>query len=227
MINSFYVQKKLLIYSSDPFSNHCRVCPEIYKTDICSSLEHAVETTLDRNNPLVQGLLSKLICHVIRDKGLALAWRGSGEVIGRMMRRIGQPRSLIGILSENVMGGGPCLRERSKKFRLGVKIAPGYCEGIHIREAKTEAFNVRDHRGERNKKHYPPASDNEVWRLESIAKDGKAHKILNEAKINTVEDFRRYFAKDLEGLRNLLSCMPNKRRVALINHAKTCAPTGK
>ncbi|GAB2226772.1 hypothetical protein Droror1_Dr00008563, partial [Drosera rotundifolia] len=38
---------------------------------------------------------------------------------------------------------------RSKKFCLGVKIAPGYCEGIHIREAKTEAFNVRDHRGER------------------------------------------------------------------------------
>lgn len=37
---------------------------------------------------------------------------------------------------------------RSRKFRLGVKVAPGYCEEIHIREAKTESFAVKDHRGE-------------------------------------------------------------------------------
>lgn len=38
---------------------------------------------------------------------------------------------------------------RSRKFRLGVKIASGFCEGMRIREAKTEAFTVKDHRGER------------------------------------------------------------------------------
>lgn len=37
---------------------------------------------------------------------------------------------------------------RSRKFRLGMKVASGYCEGVRIREAKTEAFNVKDHRGE-------------------------------------------------------------------------------
>ncbi|RRT83581.1 hypothetical protein B296_00001630 [Ensete ventricosum] len=37
---------------------------------------------------------------------------------------------------------------RSRKFRLGLKIASGYCEGVRIREAKTEAFTVKDHRGE-------------------------------------------------------------------------------
>ena len=37
---------------------------------------------------------------------------------------------------------------RSRKFRLGVRIASGNCEGIRIREAKTEAFTVKDHRGE-------------------------------------------------------------------------------
>jgi hypothetical protein len=37
---------------------------------------------------------------------------------------------------------------RSRKFRLGVKVSPGYCEGIRVREAKTEAFSVKDHRGE-------------------------------------------------------------------------------
>ena len=37
---------------------------------------------------------------------------------------------------------------RSRKFRLGVRIALGNCEGIRIWEAKTEAFTVKDHRGE-------------------------------------------------------------------------------
>lgn len=37
---------------------------------------------------------------------------------------------------------------RSRKFRLGLKVASGYCEGMRIREAKTDAFTVKDHRGE-------------------------------------------------------------------------------
>jgi hypothetical protein len=37
---------------------------------------------------------------------------------------------------------------RSRKFRLGLKVASGYCEGIRIREAKTDAITVKDHRGE-------------------------------------------------------------------------------
>ncbi|KAJ9136235.1 hypothetical protein P3X46_033330 [Hevea brasiliensis] len=37
---------------------------------------------------------------------------------------------------------------RSRKFRLGLKVASGCCEGIRIREAKTDAFTVKDHRGE-------------------------------------------------------------------------------
>jgi hypothetical protein len=37
---------------------------------------------------------------------------------------------------------------RSRKFRLGLRAAPGFCEGIRVREAKTEAFPVKDHRGE-------------------------------------------------------------------------------
>ncbi|KAK8964694.1 hypothetical protein KSP40_PGU006630 [Platanthera guangdongensis] len=37
---------------------------------------------------------------------------------------------------------------RSRKFRLGLKISSGYCDGIRVREGKTEAFTVMDHRGE-------------------------------------------------------------------------------
>ncbi|XP_074328493.1 calmodulin-binding protein 60 D-like [Apium graveolens] len=117
---------------------------------------------------------------------------------------------------------------RSRKFRLGLKVAAGYCEDICIREAKTEAFTVKDHRGELYKKHYPPALNDDVWRLEKIGKDGSFHKRLNKAGISTVEDFLRLVARDLQKLRNILgSGMSNKMWDVLLEHAKTCILSGK
>ncbi|XP_051150031.1 calmodulin-binding protein 60 D-like isoform X2 [Andrographis paniculata] len=117
---------------------------------------------------------------------------------------------------------------RTRKFRMGLKVASGYCEGIRIREAKTEAFSVRDHRGELYKKHYPPALTDEVWRLEKIGKDGSFHKRLNKSGIFTVEDFLRLVVRDSQKLRNILgSGMSNKMWDALIEHAKTCVLGGK
>lgn len=38
---------------------------------------------------------------------------------------------------------------RSRKFRLALRVASGGCDdGVRVREAKTEAFTVKDHRGE-------------------------------------------------------------------------------
>ncbi|MBA0819305.1 hypothetical protein Gohar_021404 [Gossypium harknessii] len=92
---------------------------------------------------------------------------------------------------------------RSRKFRLGLKVASYSCQGIRIREAKTEAFTVKDHRGELYKKHYPPALNDEVWRLEKIGKDGSFHKKLNQAGIFTVEDFLILVVRDSQRLRNV------------------------
>ncbi|XWS70928.1 hypothetical protein CRYUN_Cryun03dG0092600 [Craigia yunnanensis] len=117
---------------------------------------------------------------------------------------------------------------RSRKFRLGLKVASGYCEGIRIREAKTEAFTVKDHRGELYKKHYPPVLDDEVWRLEKIGKDGSFHKRLTKEGIFTVEGFLRLVVRDQQKLRNILgSGMSNKMWEALLDHAKTCVLSGK
>ncbi|KAI8570084.1 hypothetical protein RHMOL_Rhmol01G0005900 [Rhododendron molle] len=117
---------------------------------------------------------------------------------------------------------------RSRKFRLGLKVATGFCEGMRIREAKTEAFTVKDHRGELYKKHYPPTFNDEVWRLEKIGKDGSFHKRLNNAGIFSVEDFLRLVVRDSQKLRNILgSGMSNKMWDALIEHAKTCVLGGK
>ncbi|TYJ02651.1 hypothetical protein E1A91_A13G244600v1 [Gossypium mustelinum] len=117
---------------------------------------------------------------------------------------------------------------RSRKFRLGLKVASGYCEGIRVREAKTEAFTVKDHRGELYKKHYPPSLNDEVWRLEKIGKDGSFHKRLSAEGIFTVEDFLRLVVRDQQKLRNILgSGMSNKMWEALLDHAKTCVLSGK
>ncbi|GFQ01818.1 hypothetical protein PHJA_002325700 [Phtheirospermum japonicum] len=117
---------------------------------------------------------------------------------------------------------------RSRKFRLGLKVASGSCEGFRIREAKTDAFTVKDHRGELYKKHYPPALTDEVWRLEKIGKDGSFHKRLNKSGIHTVEDFLRYVVRDPQKLRNILgSGMSNKMWDVLVEHSKTCVLSGK
>ncbi|MFS7944484.1 putative CALMODULIN-BINDING PROTEIN60 [Helianthus anomalus] len=117
---------------------------------------------------------------------------------------------------------------RSRKFRLGLKVASGFCEGIRVREAKTEAFAVRDHRGELYKKHYPPTLNDEVWRLEKIGKDGSFHKRLNKEGIFKVKDFLRLVVRDSQKLRNILgSGMSNKMWEALLEHAKTCVLSGK
>ncbi|AQK68983.1 Calmodulin binding protein [Zea mays] len=117
---------------------------------------------------------------------------------------------------------------RSRKFRLGLKLASGFCEGVRIREAKTEAFMVKDHRGELYKKHYPPTLKDEVWRLEKIGKDGSFHKRLNKSGISTVEDFLRLVVRDPQKLRSILgSGMSNKMWDALVEHAKTCVLSGK
>ncbi|CAM8918475.1 unnamed protein product [Rhodiola kirilowii] len=117
---------------------------------------------------------------------------------------------------------------RSRQFRLGLKASSGYREGIRIREAKTEAFTVKDHRGELYKKHYPPALNDEVWRLEKIGKDGAFHKKLSKAGIRTVEEFLRFFVRDKQNLRSILGGgMSNKMWDSLVEHAKTCVLSEK
>lgn len=51
------------------------------------------------------------------------------------------------------------------------------------------------------KKHYPPALDDEVWRLEKIGKEGSFHKRLNNEGIFTVQHFLRLVVRDPQKLR--------------------------
>ncbi|KAK8973915.1 hypothetical protein V6N11_046875 [Hibiscus sabdariffa] len=113
---------------------------------------------------------------------------------------------------------------RSRKFRLGARIVQRISGESTIREATSEAFMVKDHRGELYKKHYPPFSHDEVWRLERIAKDGAFHKRLTSNNIFTVKEFLRLHVIDPSALRNVLGPgISNRVWDIIIDHALSCA----
>ncbi|KAI0502660.1 hypothetical protein KFK09_017616 [Dendrobium nobile] len=117
---------------------------------------------------------------------------------------------------------------RSRKFRLGARIVDCHLNGVRVREARTEAFMVKDHRGELYKKHYPPLLFDEVWRLEKIGKDGAFHKRLSSENINTVKDFLTLLVTDAPRLRNILgNGMSAKMWEITVDHARTCPLTNQ
>lgn len=115
---------------------------------------------------------------------------------------------------------------RSRRFRLGarvVKIQGGNgSQSMRVREAVTEPFVVKDHRGELYKKHHPPALEDEVWRLEKIGKGGAFHKKLTYEGIHTVQDFLKLSMIDSTKLRTIMRAMSDKMWESTLKHAKTC-----
>ncbi|XP_040996472.1 protein SAR DEFICIENT 1-like isoform X2 [Juglans microcarpa x Juglans regia] len=113
---------------------------------------------------------------------------------------------------------------RCRKFRLGAKVAPGSYKGtVRIQEAITEAFVVKDHRGESYKKKHPPMLEDEVWRLEKIGRNGIFHTKLSSQGINSVQDFLKLYVVDAPRLREILGPgMSEKMWQITIRHAMTC-----
>ncbi|XP_038680427.1 protein SAR DEFICIENT 1-like isoform X2 [Tripterygium wilfordii] len=119
---------------------------------------------------------------------------------------------------------------RSRKFRIGARVfASGSCNshGVRIREAMTEAFVVKDHRGELYKKHHPPSLEDEVWRLEKIGKDGAFHKKLASEGIKTVQDLLKLSTANPLKLRKILGGMSDKIWNVTMKHARTCVMGNK
>ncbi|XP_022744630.1 calmodulin-binding protein 60 D-like isoform X2 [Durio zibethinus] len=112
---------------------------------------------------------------------------------------------------------------RSRKFRLGARIVQRISGEVTIREARSEAFVVKEHRGQLCKKHYPPLLHDEVWRLERIAKDGAFHTRLTSNKILTVKDFLRLHVTNPSALRDIVGGgISNRVWDSIIGHALSC-----
>ncbi|KAF1001558.1 protein SAR DEFICIENT 1 [Apium graveolens] len=112
---------------------------------------------------------------------------------------------------------------RCRKFRLGARVVQRSCGGVQIQEAMSEAFVVKDHRGELYKKHHPPMLDDEVWRLEKIGKDGAFHRKLAAEGIHTVQDFLKVSVVEQPKLRTILGVgMSEKMWDVTLKHARDC-----
>ncbi|XP_028086312.1 calmodulin-binding protein 60 G-like [Camellia sinensis] len=112
---------------------------------------------------------------------------------------------------------------RSRRFRLGARPVQSISTEVRIREARSEAFVVKDHRGESYKKHHPPYLGDEIWRLERIAKDGAFHRRLALKGITTVKEFLQLYHVDQSSLRNILGGgISNKTWETIIVHATAC-----
>lgn len=117
---------------------------------------------------------------------------------------------------------------RCRKFRIGVRVVPGSYDGMRIREAMSEAFVVRDHRGELYRKHYPPLLADDVWRLEKIGKEGAFHRKLTHHNVRSVKDFLWMLMVKPDELRTILGDgMTDRMWEATTTHAKTCIPGDK
>ncbi|KAH6807600.1 Calmodulin binding protein-like protein [Perilla frutescens var. frutescens] len=137
---------------------------------------------------------------------------------GDLVMALQDGKGLVG----NVMFTDNSSWTRSRKFRLGARLLDNI-GGIRVREARSEPFVVRDHRGELYKKHHPPSLSDEVWRLEKIGKDGAFHKRLRKERVNTVEDFLVSHSLDPTKLRNILGAgMSAKMWDVTVEHAQTC-----
>ncbi|KAL4588385.1 hypothetical protein LXL04_001269 [Taraxacum kok-saghyz] len=110
---------------------------------------------------------------------------------------------------------------RSRKFRLGAK-AENANVGLRIREARSQAFLVRDSRIESYKKHHPPGMGDDTWRLERIAKNGVLHHHLLSHKIRTVKDLLQIYNTNESFLIELLGGPKNEKSKKIIEHAKEC-----
>ncbi|KAK7258985.1 hypothetical protein RIF29_24579 [Crotalaria pallida] len=111
---------------------------------------------------------------------------------------------------------------RSRKFRLGAKVVQSTSIGTNVKEGRSEAFVVKDYRGESYKKHYPPSLNDDVWRLEKIGKDGKIHRRLTLHGIHTVKDLLQSYTINQSSLYEKFGKISNASWLRIIEHAKTC-----
>ncbi|KAJ8623307.1 hypothetical protein MRB53_031836 [Persea americana] len=112
---------------------------------------------------------------------------------------------------------------RSRRFRLGVRVVESSATKERIREARSEPFVVKDHRGELYKKHDSPSLRDEIWRLKNIGKDGVFCKRLIEKGIKTVQQFLRFLVTNPDELRTILGQgMSNKVWEETRRHARKC-----
>ncbi|KAG6412224.1 hypothetical protein SASPL_124896 [Salvia splendens] len=103
-------------------------------------------------------------------------------------------------------------------FKLGARVVGA---SVRVKEAKTEAFTLKDFRIKYFKKHKNPSLSDEVSRLVFIRRGGKINGRLQDNNIHTVEDFLIRLLIDPQSLKSIVKTQAKKWK-AIVNNAQAC-----
>ncbi|KAJ1265757.1 hypothetical protein BS78_08G099900 [Paspalum vaginatum] len=129
------------------------------------------------------------------DKHIVQGRDGQRLVLGNVWLTNGEVE-----LSQIRFKEGSCRR----KFSMAARFCRSKTIVGRVQEAIMEPVEVKDRRNESNEKSNSPRLDDDVYRLDAIAKDGAYHKRLQEANIHTVQDFLKALNKDPDELYKIL-----------------------
>ncbi|XP_073036666.1 calmodulin-binding protein 60 A-like isoform X2 [Primulina eburnea] len=105
-------------------------------------------------------------------------------------------------------------------FRLGARVAEKF-DGIIVKEAKTESFEVESYRRKYSKKIEFPNLESKIWELKNIQRRGKIHERLKTKGIDTVGKFLIQLLINHQELQNTVG-LKGKKWEATVSHAKKC-----
>nr|CAB3466141.1 unnamed protein product [Digitaria exilis] len=117
------------------------------------------------------------------------------------------------------------IRFKEGSCRKKISMAARFCKSKkvagRVQEAIMDPVKVKDRRNEPNEKSESPRLYDDVYRIETIARDGAYHQRLQEANIHTVQDFLKALNKDPNELYKILQ-MKKKGKFwsKMIGHAR-------
>ncbi|XP_047968223.1 calmodulin-binding protein 60 C-like isoform X2 [Salvia hispanica] len=103
-------------------------------------------------------------------------------------------------------------------FKLGARVVGA---SVRVKEAKTEAFTLKDFRIKYFKKHKNPSLSDQVSRLVFIRRGGKINERLQDNNIYTVEEFLIRLLIDPQSLKSIVKTQAKKWK-AIVNNAQAC-----
>ncbi|OEL26926.1 Calmodulin-binding protein 60 D [Dichanthelium oligosanthes] len=182
-------------------------------------------------NIITSGPLSKVKVEVLVLRGEFCNNGRSDWTEEEFDNHIVQDREEQGLLGSVRLTNGKAelshIRFKKGTCRRSVIMAARVCKGESISHRVQEAIMmpvvVQDRRNEANEKRYPPSLDDDVFRLEEIARNGPYRRRLQEAEIFTVQDFLKALNKDPNKLREILKMeSKNTSWSNLTKHARQC-----